>query len=139
MLTVQPPELLGADIPELRDMHFPPFMGRLKRWPLFKQDDVGPHDPEAEAYLVPDVRRHARLAERAEAPIHLGFLDLRERHSVSSAMPSPGSPRGGRIGQLEQCEERDRSAIPEDRRKQARADGLSSVDRNNGPAAVSMT
>jgi hypothetical protein len=35
-------------------------MGRLKRWPLFKQDDVGPHDPEAEAYVVADVRRHAR-------------------------------------------------------------------------------
>jgi hypothetical protein len=51
-------------------------MGRLKRWPLFKQDDVRTLDPEADAYLVADARRHARIAERAKAPVHLGLLDL---------------------------------------------------------------
>jgi hypothetical protein len=51
-------------------------MGRLKRWPLFKQDDFRTLDPEGEAYLVADARRHARIAERAEAPVHVGLLDL---------------------------------------------------------------
>ena len=52
-------------------------MGRLKRWPLLKQNDVGPLDPVAEAHLIAGVRRHVRLAERAEALVHLGLLDLR--------------------------------------------------------------
>jgi hypothetical protein len=51
-------------------------MGRLRRWPLLKQDDFCTLDPEADAYLVADAGRGARIAERAKAPVHLGLLDL---------------------------------------------------------------
>jgi len=76
VLTVQLPDVLGADEPEFRDRHLTPFMGRLKRRPLFEQDDGAPCDAVAEAYLVADFRRNPRLAERSKAASHFGLLDL---------------------------------------------------------------
>ena len=68
-------EPLGADVSELRDCHLPPFMRSLKRWPLFKQNDLGAFDPEADADFV-RTGRHACIAERAKAPVHFSLLDF---------------------------------------------------------------
>src|SRR6267378_2530842 len=75
VLTVQAPEPLGADVSELRDCHLPPFMRSLKRWPLFKQNDPGAFDPEADADFVADgeARVHRRTRQGAGSLQLAGF------------------------------------------------------------------
>jgi hypothetical protein len=85
VLTVQPPNLLGANVSELGHRHLVPFVGPLKTGALFKQDRLVPFEAEAYAKFVAHAWTHPHLAESSESLVDLSALQLRESHASESS------------------------------------------------------